>query len=155
VRTIKSNGTLNDLGKLYGLAQAATKNVKLSEGLARPDVLVSMALLLKDIPLDRVTLVQYPTVPIGNGNRVGPNEALAERLFQAIADDLPVGLDAEALDTGHGGSTVDPSAPTPAPTSTPSATPTPGATDDPGSEAVVIPGLKGQTAATRTCSTAN
>src|SRR5690606_544217 len=51
VRKIKSDGTLTDLGKLYGLAQAATQSMTLSENFARLDTLVQIALVLKDIPL--------------------------------------------------------------------------------------------------------
>lgn len=151
VRTIKSDGTLNDLGKLYGLARAATEHMELSSSLARTDILVSMALVLNDIPLERVALVQFPTVPIDDGNRVAPDEDLAAELFAAIGEDRPLGLDAQALDTGHGGSSTGEETPPPA---DPSATPAPTASDDPAAP-LVIPGLKGQTAATRTCSVAN
>ncbi|MEZ5189625.1 MAG: LCP family protein, partial [Schumannella sp.] len=50
VRKIKSDDTLTDFGKLYGIAQAATKNISLSSNFANLDTLVSVALVLKDIP---------------------------------------------------------------------------------------------------------
>src|SRR5204863_155963 len=61
VRQIKSDDTLTDLGKLYGIAQAAANNVRLSANFANTDTLVSVALVLKDIPLNHIVFVQYPS----------------------------------------------------------------------------------------------
>ena len=160
VRKIKSDDTLTDFGKLYGIAQAATQNMSLSEGFARPDTLVSIALVLKDIPLENIALVQYPSRTGGTGiylGKVQPIPSVATALFDAIKADLPIALDANAVGA-NGGSTLDPNAPTPTEPATPdpSASPDPSATpEDPGPAAQLIPGLKGQTAAQRTCSVAN
>lgn len=157
VRTIKSGETLSDFGKLYGIAQAATQNMTLSEGLARPDTLVSIALVLKNIPLENIAMVQYPGRTGGSGiytGKVQPIESTARALFDAIRNDRPIGLDGNSVGA-NGGSTLDPNAPTPT-TPDPGATPDPAATpDSPSPEAEVIGGLKGQTADQYTCSVAN
>lgn len=159
VRKIKSDDTLNDLGKLYGIAQAATQNMTLSESFARLDTLVSIALVLKDVPLENIVMVQYPSRTGGTGmylGKVQPITATANALFEAIRNDVPIGLDERAVGA-NGGSTLDPNAPAPeAPD--PSATPDPSASPTesaPPVETTIIPGVKGQTAAQYTCSVAN
>lgn len=166
VRKIKSNDTLTNFSKLYGIAQAATQNITLSENFTHLDTLVSVALVLKNIPLENIVFVQYPGKTGGTGiyaGKVQPVAGVASKLMAAIKADQPIGLDAEALTGSHGGSTLDPNAPaatatpTTAPTTGSSKSPSPSATatlpDDSASTpaSVVIPGLKGQTAATYTC----
>ncbi len=158
VRKLKSDDTLTDPGKLYGIAQAATQNMTLSENFARLDILASVALVLKDVPLSNITMVQYPSKTGGTGiylGKVQPITSTAKALFDAIKADVPIALDANAVGA-NGGSVLDPNAP-PA-TADPSATPDPTATanpEDPGPAATLVPGVKGQTADQYTCSAAN
>ncbi|GMA94969.1 hypothetical protein GCM10025881_17930 [Pseudolysinimonas kribbensis] len=150
VRTIKSSGTLTDFGKLYGIAEAATKNITLSENFTRLDTLVSVALVLKNIPLQNIVFVQYPGTTGGTGifsGKVQPTRYIADQLFAALKADKPIGLDDRSVGGDHSGSTLDPNAPQPTGTSTPSPSGTP-------SDAQVISGLQGQTAEQRTCSVA-
>ncbi|MBW4033776.1 MAG: LCP family protein [Acidobacteria bacterium] len=159
VRKIKSSGTLTDLGKLYSIAQAATQNITLSQNFTHLDTLVSVALVLKNIPLQNIVFVQYPGTTAGTGiyaGKVQPLTSVANALFAAIKADQPVGLDKNALSGAHNGSTTDPNAPaapaTTAPPATPVATPTLPGDSSSAPPATVIPGLKGQSAATYTCS---
>lgn len=154
VRTIKSGETLSDFGKLYGIAQAATQNMTLSEGFSRTDTLVSIALVLKDIPLENIAMVQYPSRTGGTGiyeGKVQPITSTAASLFDAIRADVPIALDDRSVGA-NGGSTLDPNAPAPDPSATPDPEETPVET---GPEAQLIQGVKGQTAAQYTCSVAN
>jgi anionic cell wall polymer biosynthesis LytR-Cps2A-Psr (LCP) family protein len=160
VREIKSDGTLSDYSKLYSIAQAATQNITLSQNFARLDTLVSIALVLKDIPLENITMVQYPSTFIGPGiyeGKLEPIKDQAEALFAAIKADLPIALDADSLIGDHAGSALDPNAPDPAATATPTPYPTESATPEPdtGPTPVVVEGVKGQTAAQYTCTVAN
>jgi len=160
VRKIKSDDTLTNLPRLYGIAQAATQNMTLSENFARLDTLVSIALVLKNVPLENIVMVQYPSRTGGTGiylGKVQPITSTANALFAAIKADTPIGLDANAVGA-NGGSELNPNAPAPStPAVDPSATPDPAATDEPVEPVAtqVIPGLKGQTAAQYTCSVAN
>jgi LCP family protein required for cell wall assembly len=157
VRKIKSDDTLTDFSKLYGIAQAATQNMTLSENFARPDTLVSIALALKNIPLENIAMVQYPSRTGGTGiylGKVQPIPTVATALFNAIKADKPIALDANAVGA-NGGSQLDPNAPKPTEPD-PTATPDPSATpEDPGPSAQLVPGVKGQTADQYTCSVAN
>jgi LCP family protein required for cell wall assembly len=151
VRQVKSDDTLTDFGKLYGIAQAATKNISLSKNFANLDTLVSVALVLKDIPLNHIVFVQYPSTTGVGGiytGKVAPIQATADALFAVIKADKPLGLDSNSIGS-HGGSVQDPNAPKP--TSTPSPSATPGSS---GPKPVTVPGVKGQTAGQYTCSQA-
>ncbi len=159
VRKIKSSDTLTNFSKLYGIAQAATQNITLSQNFTQLDTLVQVALVLKNIPLDNIVFVQYPGKTGGTGlysGKVQPLTSVANALFAAIKADQPIGLDANALSGAHNGSTVDPNAPAATPTPTPSGSASTEPTLPPDTStapaATVIPGLKGQSAATYTCS---
>jgi LCP family protein required for cell wall assembly len=150
LRTMTSASTFSNPSKLYGLANATADNVKLSQSLAGVDTIVQMALALKSIKLDRMVFVQYPTAEDPyNPNKVVPSAALAATLMERVQQDKAIGLGKDALgvstklakDKKASGSTRT--------TASPSPTKSAGAT-----EGDVISGLKGQTAAQKTCSIA-
>jgi LCP family protein required for cell wall assembly len=158
VRTLKSSNTLNDYKKLYGLANAALTSMTLSNNLSDIPTMVSIALALKKIPLQRVTFVQYPGTT-GNtegvyAGKVKPDTYTGDQLMALVAADQPFVLSA----AGDGrGSQADPNAPVPTaavpdPNATvdPSATPAPAPVDN--STLPVLSGVSGQTAADHTCS---
>jgi LCP family protein required for cell wall assembly len=150
VRTLKSAETLSDPFKVYGIAQAATSNMELSRNFANTDTLVSIALALKDIPLENVTFVQYPgTTGVGGIylGKVAPVQSRADELFALIKSDTKFNL--EAAGDGRG-SELDPNAPVAEPDPAPSGSAAPPPVDVP-----VLSGLRGQTAADYTCTIAN
>jgi LCP family protein required for cell wall assembly len=163
VRTVKSSETLTNPAKLYGLAKAAADNMSLSTSLANYDTMVSIALTLRDIPLEKVAFVQYPGTTDGSGiyaNRVRPLQQDADVLFARIRADEPVALSPDAVNIG---SVPDPNAPavtptpaptTPAPTPEATGTPAPTATSEaPAPTDSPLPSsISGQTAAQYTCS---
>jgi LCP family protein required for cell wall assembly len=103
VRTVKSSDTLTDVTKLYGLAKAATGNMQISTSLSSPDTMVSIALALKDIPLEDIGFYAYPGTTGGSGVYSGKVEPLADdadAMFAAIRADEPIV--AEAGNTGLG-----------------------------------------------------
>ena len=145
VRQLKSVETLSDPAKLLGLANVAAARMELSSRLASVDTMVSIALALKDIPLENVKFVTYPSSTDGTGvyeGKVEPRFDLAEQLFDLIRADQPFNLAQVGDDRG---STADPKAPAPDPSATPV---------EP-NDAPVIEGIPGQTAADYTCSVAN
>jgi LCP family protein required for cell wall assembly len=159
LRTLKSEDTLTDIGKLWGLAQIADEKMELSTELTQVNTMIAMARALDNIPMDRITFVQYPGATGGTGmylNHVQPIPALGEQLMDAIRNDQAIGVG----EAGDGrGSELDPNA-TPAPPETPIPDPsaTPGATGTPEPtlpEQVVIDGLRGQSAADQTCTIGN
>ncbi|HEU4850265.1 MAG TPA: LCP family protein [Terrimesophilobacter sp.] len=150
VRQVKARETLTDPIKVYGLAKAAVDNMEVSNSLRNPLTLASIALALKDIPAENIQLIQYPS-RFGSSNGQGgvlPIQDAADKLFAAIASDLPVKLTGE---TGPG-STLDPK-PTAAPTD-PSATASPSdPATPPLADVVPLPStITGQSSAQQTCS---
>lgn len=141
VRTIRSADTLGNPVKVYSLAKAALNNLILSDSLANADRMVSIALALKDIDLNKVVFVQYPTGSADGG--VQPNVDAADALNAALKADQPIGLSGDT-----GGSLQDPNAPAGTPAATDAATDAP--TD--GTGATLPDDIKGQTAADYTCS---
>ncbi|TFD56756.1 LytR family transcriptional regulator [Cryobacterium suzukii] len=148
MRTVQGNGTLTNIPTLINLANAAAINIKLSTSLADIDTMVSMALALKDIDLDRMLFVQYPGTT-GDSNypgKVVPAEALAAEIFTKLSADQPFTLPGT---TSAQEPTTD--APVPVETSTPSvdtAVPAPAPTVE------ALNGLTGQTAQDESCAEA-
>lgn len=141
VRQAKSSETLSDPIKVYGLAKAAVDNMEVSNSLANPLTLASIALAMKNITPENIQLVQYPTY-FGSSNGVGgvlPYKEDAAKLFSAIINDQPV---KPTGGTGPG-SIVKADAPT-----------TPGdPSNAPLHEAVELPAsITGQSSAQETCS---
>lgn len=184
VRTLRTDGVLRDVRKLYSLAQVATNTMVLSSSLGSLDVMVSMALALRNIPPENVVFIQYPVLdaPEGFSGKVVPDIRLATIVLDKLKADLPFTL--EDGSDGRGSVVVDPppgdapapeesdAAPEPEPTPEPPANggaggndesedtpvqilPAPEApvTDEVESvtEAEVLSGLVGQSAADVTC----
>ena len=171
VRTIRSDGVLRDIRKLYNIAHVAANTMVLSSSLGSVDVMVSMALALRNIPPENIVFVQFPVLdaPEPYSGRVIPDWRLANRVLDKIKADEPFGLE-EGSD-GRGSVVVEPPpsqdaapAPTPEPepstpapsdngaaSDEPSDTPTPRPEVETVTEAEVISGLVGQSAADVTC----
>ncbi len=154
VRVLTSDATLTDLPKLSGLATTAATNLRLSESLASIPTMVSMALVLKEIDLDRLLFVQYPTLPNpANPAKLVPDPVLARLLFTTIQAGESFALAPESLGNSAAlkpGTAVEGTPVVTAPN--PAETPVPTPTTDPDPE--VIEGLLGQTASQQTCSVA-
>ncbi|NEM92540.1 LCP family protein [Galbitalea soli] len=147
VRTLKSSGTLSNLGTLYKIASAATRNMQLSTSLKPLDTQIAIAQALKNIQLDKVTFLQYPGTLGGTGifaGKVQPETAKADALFALIKADKPFTLGTTATSIG---SVPD--------KSKPSTTPTPSASSTDSPSNTVLNGYLGQTAGQYTCSKAN
>ena len=147
MRTIKSSDTLNNPVKMIAIAQAASQHMQLSTELAQTSTMVSMALALRSIPLDRIAFVQYPSTPTSvRGQSVTvPNTAAAAAVLAALAADQAVVT--QTLGGAAVASGVPSSKASAAPKPNPSATPFGGAP-------VQLPsGISGQAADQSTCST--
>jgi LCP family protein required for cell wall assembly len=149
MRKVTSAGVLTNPFTLYSLANAAVKNMQLSDTLSAPTTMVSIANALKGISLSNMVFVQWPT----KTNPAFPGRVVAEQpadsiLASALDADRPVELSGKL-----GRATVaDPTATaTPAPTETATSTPSATATS-PAVAPVALPGdVTGQTAAQTTC----
>lgn len=143
VRKIKSNGVLTNPVQLYSLANAAARNMKLSQSLTDLNTMVSLAGALRSVELDKMVFLQVPShggLPAPYSGRVMPNYEQANVLFTKLVNDEPIVLSAK--NTGQGAVLATPS---PTPTTKTTATPTPSPTSD-------LDWATGTNAATTTCS---
>lgn len=143
VRKIKSNGVLTNPVQLYSLANAAARNMKLSQSLTDLNTMVSLAGALRSVELDKMVFLQVPSrggLPAPYSGRVMPVYEQANVLFQKLVNDEPIILNAK--NTGQGAVLATPS---PTPTIKTTATPTPSPTSD-------LDWATGTNAATTTCS---
>jgi LCP family protein required for cell wall assembly len=159
LRTVRSDQTLSDPVKLYGLAHVAAENMRFSTSLANPATMISLALSLKDIPLEKIVFVQYPVVDSAEfSGKVEPNQELADQLMALVQSDqpflLPDGSTGNGVESGDAGEAAPPAE---TPVTEPPATDPEAPTD--GTETPVAPpvleGLSGQTAGETTCAKAN
>jgi len=150
VRKLKSKDILNNPVALYSMAKAAARNMKLSDTLSDPGVMVGVADALKAIPMKKITFLQLPSLAMTGKyeNRVQPDYEKAQILFDMMAADQPMVL-GNVNNTGSGSEVAPTPTPTktktPKPSTSPSATPTPTVTPLPG-------WAQGTNAATTTCS---
>ncbi|MCU1469288.1 MAG: LytR family transcriptional regulator [Glaciihabitans sp.] len=147
VRTLKSSNTLSNIPELYKIAEAATRNMELSQGFNSPDTLFAIAQALKNIPLNSVIFAQYPGTTAGTGIYAGKVQPLlgpGNALIALIKSDKPFTLGTAA---GNRGSVVGkaPKAATPKPTTSPTAPP---------KNVTVLNGVIGQPSSQYTCSRA-
>lgn len=152
VRKIKSDATLTDVTKLYGLAVAASQSMSLSSSLANVDTMASIGRAIANIPLGQFVLVQYPTTLYGDG--LVPNDASAKVLIDAVKADKTLRLAKKqtGATSGTGSVTEGSSSATSSPTSSPSASPSSSSSSD----TVDLPStVVGQTVDQQTCSVGN
>lgn len=155
MRTVKSNDTLTNPTKVYGLARAATQNMVLSSNLNNVETLVSLANALAQVPLSQFTFVRLPVVDSAwDPGRVEPAYPEADQMWELIANDQPLNVgedeesadedapDEDATEDGGDASLADDS------TGADSDVEGPGATN----EATPSPTLQGQTADSESCS---
>lgn len=90
LQKLKSEDTLSDPVKVYGLAKAGLENMTLSDSMASVQFMQAVAGTVKDIDLERINFVQYPssTHPYESG-RLMPDYASAEILFDLIKSGKP------------------------------------------------------------------
>lgn len=92
IRTVKSNDTLTDINKLYSLANVAAQSTTVSDSLTGLDTMVSLALVLKDLDMSKISFITYPgtTGSKEHPGKVIPNRALGDELFELIREGKPV-----------------------------------------------------------------
>ncbi len=139
VRKVRSGGVLTNPVKLYALANAAARNMKLSASLTDINTLIALATALKDVSLDKMVFLQVPShggLPAPYSGRVAPNYDQANILFEKLRNDLPIIIGKKNV--GAGAVVATPSA-------TPNASPSPSSSD-------VLDWVNGTTSDQVTCS---
>ncbi|UOQ59910.1 LCP family protein [Leucobacter rhizosphaerae] len=172
VRELKSADTLSDPAKVYGLAKAGIENMTLSSNMATMSFMQQVAGTVKDIDLESINFVQYPsaTHPYEAG-RLTPDRVAAQTLFDVLKSGQA--FDVTAVGEGVADTTaevpvdpatdpnavVDPNAPVdpnaevdPNAVADPNAPATTDPTVDPNAPVQLPSTITGQRADTQTCS---
>ncbi len=151
MRKLKSAETLSDPIKVWSLAKAAVDNMTLSESMKSVQFMQAAAGTVKDINLENINFVQYPTYahPYQEG-RLTPDYASAQTLFDLVKSGES--FDVASVGEGAAVESAEETAPATAP-ETPvegtETTPPEGATEGP----IVLPeNITGQSASTTSCS---
>lgn len=154
-RKMMSDEVLTNVGTLYKLATTAVDNITPSQSLTNPVRLAQLALAVKDVPLEEIVFVQYPTFPDPDDeNKVIPNEEAANDLWAALAANQPIELTGDVA-ANEGVVLADPAAPAPTDTPAPGGA-DPAPTPAPTESAVALPStITGSNAAQPTCSNGN
>jgi anionic cell wall polymer biosynthesis LytR-Cps2A-Psr (LCP) family protein len=89
---VKEDGVLNNPVALYSLANAAARNMKLSESITDLDTMVTLAGALRRVDSSKIVFTTVPTVPIGGADegRLVLLRKEADELFEKIRLDQPV-----------------------------------------------------------------
>ncbi|MCX4778788.1 LCP family protein [Streptomyces sp. NBC_01264] len=118
MRGLKSQNAFTDLPRLTGLAEAATKALEVSEEIGTVKKLLDLALLLKDVPINRITSTTIPvlTAP-SDKDRLILDPKDAPKVWELLREDV-------AMDkNGDPAPAASASASTPAPATQPSSAP--------------------------------
>lgn len=90
VRQLQNAATFADPFKVYRLAKAAVENITLSDTLIDISVMQSMAMVLKDLDLERINFAQFPTTAHAyDPNRYSPDWYAAEELLELMISGQP------------------------------------------------------------------
>jgi LCP family protein required for cell wall assembly len=109
LRKVKNEGVLNNPIYLYSLANAAARNMKLSESMTDLGTMVALAGALRNVDLNKMTFLQVPSRGGLSGSEAGRVEPIydqAQLIFDRIANDEPVVI--AKANTGFGATLKDP-----------------------------------------------
>jgi LCP family protein required for cell wall assembly len=143
LRKVKNEGVLNNPIYMYSLANAAARNMKLSDSMTDLGTMVALAGALRNVDLDKMTFLQVPSRGGLGGSEAGRVEPIydqAQLIFDRIANDQPIVI--KKANTGFGASVKEE-------TATPEADPS--STAEP-EEDVLPEWARGTNAATELCS---
>ena len=114
LRKVKNEGVLSNPIYLYSLANAAARNMKLSDSMTDLGTMVTLAGALRNVDLEKMTFLQVPSRGGLSGSEAGRVEPIydqAQLIFDRLANDEPVVI--KKANTGFGATLKDPKTPTP------------------------------------------
>ncbi|MGW2672059.1 LCP family protein [Streptomyces sp. NPDC001272] len=89
MRELKSQNAFTDVGRITDLAEAATKALEVSEEIGSVKKLYNLAMQLKDVPTNRITMTTMPTYQDPRDeDRLIVNQPDAEKLWTMLRKDV-------------------------------------------------------------------
>ncbi|MFF0741086.1 LCP family protein [Streptomyces sp. NPDC004111] len=115
LRELKSQNAFTDTGRLTDLAEAATKALSVSDEIKSVTKLFNLAMQLKDVPSDSITMTSLPTVQDPqDANHYVVAEKDAAKVLTMIRDDIPFDKNGDKNDgKGDGKQAKKPAGPKP------------------------------------------
>lgn len=89
MRELKSQNAFTDTGRLMNLAETATTSLQVSEELGTVKKLFDLGMQLKNVPLDKMTMLTMPRIPDPENPEahVLPKPGAADKLWALLRDD--------------------------------------------------------------------
>ncbi|MBB6415653.1 LCP family protein [Streptomyces sp. AK010] len=89
IRTLKEQNVFTDTGRLMGLAESGTKALKVSEEIGTVKELYDVAMQLKSVPTNRITMTTMPWIedPLDR-NHLVPKPEDADKMWAMLRDDV-------------------------------------------------------------------
>ncbi|MGW0081335.1 LCP family protein [Streptomyces sp. NPDC003393] len=107
IRTLKSQSVFTDTGRLMDLAEAATNALQVSKEIGTVKKLYDLAMQLKTVPTDRITMTTMPYVEDPqNKDHLVPDGVNAEKIWKMLRDDVSFdanGKESDGKKDGAGG----------------------------------------------------
>ncbi|MET9609056.1 LCP family protein [Streptomyces sp. NPDC006512] len=89
MRELKGQNAFTDVGRITALAEAGTKALEVSEEIGSVKKLFNLAMELKHVPTNRITMTTMPTFPDPrDGNRLVVNTTDAEKMWTMLRKDV-------------------------------------------------------------------
>ncbi|MFI5866013.1 LCP family glycopolymer transferase [Streptomyces sp. NPDC051546] len=132
MRGLKGQNAFTDLPRLTGLAEAATKSLKVSEEIGSVKKLLDLALLLKDVPVNRLTTTTIPVLQApSDKDRLILDPKDAEKVWELLRKDVAMDKNGDPAPAASGqpGASQDPAAPAPSTDPAPQASSAPPASN--------------------------
>ncbi|MFD5422019.1 LCP family protein [Streptomyces sp. NPDC127069] len=115
MRELKSQNAFTDVGRITDLAEAATKALEVSEEIGSVKKLYNLAMQLKDVPTNRITMTTMPTFQDPRDeDRLIVNPADADKLWTMLRKDIAFDKNGEPQTAQSPQAAQSPSAPQPA-----------------------------------------
>ncbi|MFD8147639.1 LCP family protein [Streptomyces sp. NPDC059708] len=132
MRELKSQNAFTDVGRITDLAEAATKALEVSEEIGSVKKLYNLAMQLKDVPTNRITMTTMPTFQDPRDeNRLVVNPADADKLWTMLRKDVAFDKNGEPQAAQSPSAQPSTGASQPAPGTSPSGQPDMGAVKAP------------------------
>ncbi|MEU9032320.1 LCP family protein [Streptomyces sp. NPDC048383] len=113
MRELKGQNAFTDVGRITALAEAGTRALEVSEEIGSVKKLFNLAMELKHVPTNRITMTTMPTFPDPRDqNRLVVNTTDAEKMWTMLRKDVAFDKNGAAKEPGDTGS---PAAGTPQP----------------------------------------
>ncbi|RDG39556.1 LCP family protein [Streptomyces corynorhini] len=103
IRHLTSQNVFTDTPRLTGLAEAATKSLEVSKEIGTVKKLFDLAMQLKSVPTDRITMTTMPTeTDPRDPNHLVARQADADTMWSMLREDVPFDSNGDKADAKAG-----------------------------------------------------